>query len=179
MFRTEKIMDVENEFNNLSLKKWKQLDFKNCIYYINLIFFNIKFSCLIKSSKKIPVCLVLVYEEESLKEFMFFWKLAAWYAKSFVLILTVLEASALLLVVNRWTRHILLNIAPKANVKPRVSNHDVVPHATGNKAGLTNRPSNPKGMMAKRHRMIPTNMRLLQDGWDCLMIFLEIIYRLE
>ena len=81
-----------------------------------------------------------------------------------------LSESALVLVDNRWTRQILLNMDPKPKVKPKVSSQDDIPQATGKNPGLTMRPSRPKGMIARRQRMMPDNIRLLQEGWECWII---------
>ena len=76
-------------------------------------------------------------------------------------VLTFLE-SPLVLVARRCTRHILLNMDPKARVKPSVSNQAEDPQAIGK---LTKRlSSRPMGMMAARDRMMPKSMMLLEEG---------------
>ena len=52
-------------------------------------------------------------------------------------------------------------MAPKANECPRVSNQVPVPQATGKAPGLTNRPSRPTGIIARRHKLMPWILRIL------------------
>ena len=72
--------------------------------------------------------------------------------------------SLLLFVESRWTLQILLNIAPYANVNPKVSIQVPNPHATGNVVGLTKLPSNPKKIVMLLTFLIESYLYIAQNG---------------
>ena len=75
-------------------------------------------------------------------------------------------ASDLCLVVSRWTRQTLENIAPYDNVKPSDKIHLRKVHIIGNTDSGTNCPSSPIKKMEAKQRQNPINIRVLVTGCE-------------